>query len=343
MRKHYIDYLRAIAILAVIAAHCAGAVFYSEIGANGKLSWWVSNILLTACFPSVPIFVMISGAVILGRTMSTGGFYRNRFVRLLPPIMFWSLFYIAFHYVVGGMDIGELIKFAKKGLIYEGSAYYHMWYLSMFVWLMMFAPFINMFVNGDKPTSREILILLGVMSIFFILNGVATAALEVWGTKIEWFKGFPWFMAYFIGGYYFEKYGGNINVNNMVIIASVSLLILGGAVINYYAKTAGVIYKYNFILDNAGPLLVMTTPLIFLFFKSNATWWGESKIIAHISEASFGMYLIHPIFLHIVQKTLVSLTSIPVIYILFTFALTALPSYVSIMLIRKNSFMRALC
>lgn len=96
-RKIYIDYLRAAATIAVIFIHST-AVWYGRIREIDQISWWIANILNAASRFAVPVFVMISGAVLLGNSMTVGDFYRKRAFRLVPPIIFWSIFYLLFQY-----------------------------------------------------------------------------------------------------------------------------------------------------------------------------------------------------------------------------------------------------
>ena len=69
MRKHWIDYLRVIAIIAVITIHSTTS-FYARFGEIGMLDWWLANLLNSASRFAIPLFVMISGALLLGRDIT---------------------------------------------------------------------------------------------------------------------------------------------------------------------------------------------------------------------------------------------------------------------------------
>ena len=113
--------------------------------------WWVANILNAFSRFSVPMFVMISGCVLLGRNYETQNFYIKRGIRLLPALLFWSLFYIAFDYVFNDKELSSILWKLKIGIFISGKAYFHLWYLSMLICLMLFAPFINNYIIGKKP------------------------------------------------------------------------------------------------------------------------------------------------------------------------------------------------
>jgi len=285
---------------------------------------------------------MISGAVLLGRNMSIAEFYRKRAVRLLPPIIFWTLFYTGFR-VYEGMDIRSLIYFLKVGLFADGQAYYHLWYLSTYACLMLFAPFINKFVNGDKPTSSDLRILLGLMFVFFLLSGISTAAGSLLDIRIAWFKIFPLFIGYFILGYYIDKYSTRIPINNGVILASLIILVLTGASLNYYAASAHGIFKDSLIMGSGGPFTFLIAALIFLLARKNASVLKKNTVISTISDASFGMYLIHPVFIYFISHGLPLYYSNGLTYIPLGIISTSLASLLSIIFLRKISFMRKVC
>ncbi len=54
MRKEYIDYLRTMAITAVIVIHVTGLI-YNQFGEiSSTTSWWLANILNSASHFAVP-------------------------------------------------------------------------------------------------------------------------------------------------------------------------------------------------------------------------------------------------------------------------------------------------
>ena len=90
MRKAWLDYLRVIAIMVVVTGHVA-ADFYRMFGEISNAAWWLTNILAASLRFAVPVFVMTSGAVLLGKPYTLDEFYKKRAVRLIPPTIFWNL------------------------------------------------------------------------------------------------------------------------------------------------------------------------------------------------------------------------------------------------------------
>jgi len=218
-----------------------------------------------------------------------------------------------------------------------------LWYLPMFSCLMLFVPFINKWLIGDKPSSDDLRSLYYVFFFFFFLNGISSIAYNTLEIKIVWFKIFPWFIAYFIGGYYIDKYGNNFSISNTKILSAIIFLIFTGSIINYFFAHHYGILKDNLVLGSVSPFIFIIAFLIFLFAKVNSHRFKESKTISRVSEASFGMYLIHPVFIYFLRNVLSSYNLSASVNIFLTIILTALVSFFFIMALRKFSFMKIIC
>lgn len=340
-RKAWLDYLRVFSILAVITGHVI-ADFYARFGEVGPVEWWLSNVLGILARSAVPVFVMVSGAVLLGKSYTLEGFYKKRAVRLIPPIVFWNLVYLGV-YVLDGMDRQTVLWTLKALVVVDGRIAPHMWYLSMFACLMVFAPFVNKFILGEKPTARELAILLGLTFPFFLLNTVANVADNIYDLGMEWFKIFPWFMVYFVAGYYFDNHFPKIRLNNGLIAGAIAVLVAIGAGVNYYAVSSLGIMKNYFIATERGPLLFLISMLVFVLAKNLSARLEANKVILAVAEASFGMYLIHEIFNGIFTRTLPDFYSHGLVYIPLVAVVTSILSFVSVYLLRKIRLMRAVC
>lgn len=341
MRKAWLDYLRAIAILAVITGHII-ADFYKRFGEVGQAEWWLSNILSALLRSAVPIFVMASGAVLLGRSYTLEGFYKKRAMRLIPPTVFWNLVYLGI-YVYEGMDTQTLLWTLKARIVVDGYVAPHLWYLSMFACLMIFVPFINKFIIGEKPTAHDLSVLLGLTFPFFLLNAIASVAINIYDLTMNWFKVFPWFIAYFIAGYYIDNHSSKIPLRNSCIVISIIALTAIGAGLNYYAVSSLGIVKDYFIVTEMGPLVFMISFLVFLLGKNLSSVLVENKFILAVADASLGIYLIHEIFNGVFYKILPNYYSHGLIYIPGVTVLTFILSFITIHLLRKIPFMKAVC
>lgn len=336
MRKYWIDYLRCLGIFAVLCIHTTSPP-YRQFSAISGLNWWIANIINASSRFAVPLFVMISGSVLLGRDISTVTFYKKRFARLFLPFIFWSLFYYVFK-----ICEGSSVKVILHAVI-DGRMYYHLWYLSMLMCLMAFVPFINNLIKGKKLAKAEVAMLAGIFFLFFNFSWLSYAFNQTSSLHFDWYKEFPLYIAYLIFGYYLSQDISLLKMKNYMIAIIILALSLLGAVLNYLSCEYMHVLKEHFVLLNTGPLTLIITTLVFFLFSKNKEIFKENKLIIALSDASFGIYLIHPFFLFFIRKALPdSLYSRPWC-LLASICSLMLISFSSIHFLRKCRFGQLIC
>ena len=102
-RIFYLDQLRALAIMLVVLAH----VFrnFSNEFAAGTWQWYFSTIWVDFAVIGVPLFLMISGCLLLNKDYDLGFFLKRRFSRILIPFIPWSLLLPFLLMFVNGYDV----------------------------------------------------------------------------------------------------------------------------------------------------------------------------------------------------------------------------------------------
>lgn len=62
----------------------------------GTEYWWISNVYDSISRWGVPVFVMVSGALLLDTSKQEGilTFYKKRLSKIFIPIIFWTAFYL---------------------------------------------------------------------------------------------------------------------------------------------------------------------------------------------------------------------------------------------------------
>nr|WP_308217632.1 acyltransferase family protein [Paenalcaligenes niemegkensis] len=90
-----LDTARWLAALAVVLLHCA-AVPLTRALDHGSVDWQWANVYDAATRWCVPVFVMISGVLLLNpdKQESVKRFYLRRARRILPATLFWTVFYL---------------------------------------------------------------------------------------------------------------------------------------------------------------------------------------------------------------------------------------------------------
>jgi surface polysaccharide O-acyltransferase-like enzyme len=95
-RIFYLDQLRALAIIAVVLIHVSLFYFVSSRIDIHSFNWFVSNVFYSMCRFCVPIFLMLSGILLLNKDYNFIEFIKKRYKRVILPFLFWSIVYIIF-------------------------------------------------------------------------------------------------------------------------------------------------------------------------------------------------------------------------------------------------------
>lgn len=93
----WLDVVRFVAMFTVVCCHCTDPFnFYPGTPPNiGEIKLWgaIYGALLRPC---VPLFVMITGALLLPVRGEISVFYKKRIPRVLWPFLIWSVIYNLF-------------------------------------------------------------------------------------------------------------------------------------------------------------------------------------------------------------------------------------------------------
>lgn len=94
---------------------------------------------------------MLSGALLLGREEGVRQFYTKRFLRIFPPLIFWSVFYVLWKARLSG-DYSGLS--ASLFSVVKGPAYCHLWYLYALVGIYLFIPFMSKIYRHSTEAEK---------------------------------------------------------------------------------------------------------------------------------------------------------------------------------------------
>lgn len=150
----WINNLRALATISVIVLHVTFPALYNY-GTININDWQVGNFFDSLVRFCVPVFLMLTGALLLGKPIEIAGFLKKRFVRVLLPFLFWSSIYIAYSIALKynkeeDFSILESIEFVY--LQFKDGASYHLWYVYMLIGIYLFLPILNKWIlnSGEK-------------------------------------------------------------------------------------------------------------------------------------------------------------------------------------------------
>ena len=97
-RNYSLDLLRVIACYLVIQQHASEFYYIGEGGTvvTGDNTFWI-GIITTLCRSSVPLFVMLSGFLLLPMQDKISTFFRKRFTRIIYPFIAWCVLYAGYY------------------------------------------------------------------------------------------------------------------------------------------------------------------------------------------------------------------------------------------------------
>ncbi|MDB5684617.1 MAG: putative rane protein [Sphingomonas bacterium] len=334
MHRYWIDYLRLLAAFAVICRHVTGPAVELP-AAVGMNAWWFANATTAFSRFCVPAFVMITGALLLGRESDPLAFYRARVGRLVPALLFWFLFYLVFSYYSNPVIATGGWKRWIASTIFNGRSHYHLWYLPMILTLMLFVPYLNMFLNGRKPTGRELALLLVVMAPLLLLAQVATALTHLTGKAFDWWALFVPFFAHLLLGYAIVRYREKIRIPSLLLMAG----FLGGVLyimaFNFVLISRGHVATDFVALPNASLGILMMTGSLFLLAARSEAWLPRSELVRRLGDCSFGIYLIHPVFIWLCSVLLAPRLGSGIAFMAAAIAFTAVASAATIVGLRR--------
>jgi len=292
-RIEWIDNLRVLATVSVIALHISGEGAYN-LNSTTFFKWNIANIFESLRF-CVPAFIMISGSLMLDKTYNIKAYVTSKFTKIVIPFLIFSLLYIIYTYgfkkLYHSFNANEFINFTVQKLIY--GSFYHLWFVYMLVGLYAIAPILNYVIK--KLIKKQVEYVLLIWLLYNVLDVYFTFT-PVGGISFSTFIIFP---GYFIMGYYFTVYPLKPEVLKWLLFIAGSLItILGTAFYAYkYSILTEAFYSYkslNVILQSIG---------VFSLMQNSQISGSLKKYLRNlISKHSYIIYLIHALVIIFMMK-----------------------------------------
>lgn len=292
-KNTYISYLRVIATVFVILIHASTGFLYDFN--NFSFDWQYANWINSATRCAVPLFVVITGALLLPRQENILHSYKKRIPKLLYPFLFWTIVYIIYILIRSGVwsiwPQHQILEFAKNKLIHGANA--HLWYLYMIIGLSFAVPYLSRLVSQLSFRDIEIFLLLWFVSMI-VLNKRFTD--EIPNIDLTFFSGYA---GYLVLGYYLNK--KNFSFPQWImVIALIALTVITALMTQYLTANNNKLdtLAYNYVF----PTTALMAAALFILIKNRVGNKKQlPKYIALIDNYSFGIYLVHIIPLNYVH------------------------------------------
>lgn len=337
-----LDLLRILACYMVCQVH-AGEFYY--IGPKldilpGKNPFWV-GIYNSICRTCVPLFVMISGYLLLPVKTDLSTFIKTRFGRVIFPFIFWCVVFSFYNLARGRINVKEAFINIPKILLNYGTEVGHLWYIYMLIGIYLFAPIISPWIK-EAPMSQWIYYL-SFWGVSMFIQYIHLAFKEIWG-ECSW-NNTPMLQS-FTGHFGYAVLGAFIKIhlaNKNLYILAIVLIIVGDAVttvlFSYQLGVAKDCVELELPWNYHSINVAMESFGIFLLLrKLQCKNEKVNKIFSDISTKTYGMYLCHILFLDLFYFAFNAGEHHPTIFIPLLAILTFICSYIAVKLISYIPF-----
>lgn len=304
-RSHivYLDLLRILSMLAVVILHTASESWYSlDIRSQ---AWRTLNVWDSAVRWSVPIFIMISGALFLSpeREIRLGTLYGKYILRLVLAYLAWSGFYALVYLHKSGDGYGAFYQFV--------SGHAHLWFLPMLAGLYSIVPLLRK-ITESREAMGYFLVLSFIFSSLVPLFQFGLSCLDGRGdfrlpvvqsvnTVLENinFRFAAGYSFYFVLGYRLHTAEINRRTETVIYLLGAFGLTATIGLTKHFSYTRNIPFGnfYGYLSFN----VVLESVAAFVFAKNrlSALIKGEKaeRVIEKLSKYSFGVYLIHEFFI----------------------------------------------
>lgn len=293
-KNYNLELIRMISFVLVIAIHVTN-YFCRAYGKIPQGEYLFSLALDTAARVSVPCFFMISGALLLGREEPVSK-HISRLIRFVIVLVVWSAIYYVWNigYMKSEYDLKDILEVPVEA---------HLWYLYAMIPIYIAMPFLQVLCRAMSMTLERL---------FLIVTTVAVLVnYGMWLIHQEPYYDFPLigdrvYAYYLFIGYYIYKYRRHIRISQKtaVIVCIFSMAASFGITL---AATTVQQDHYEGALTYAAPFIILSAVSFFLFMlriRGAHFVPGERsrRIIDLFCSCSFGIYLIHILFLDNYKK-----------------------------------------
>lgn len=305
----------------VICIHCSDPFNVSpEARLNPEFNFW-GSIYGSFLRPCVPLFVMITGLLLLPVNMSISVFYKKRLLRIAVPFLVWSVLYNLFPWVTGVLGlsptvISDVFAYASSDasqsfgdalkcivlIPFQFNTYtVPMWYLYMLIGLYLYMPFFSAWVEKATLSQKKLFLSFWSLTLFlpyaysFFSNELF--GLSAWNT-FGTFYYFAGFNGYLLLGYYLAK-DVKMWSWSKTLMLSLPLFVIGYIVtyMGFKAMTANPYCTEQelelFFLYCSPNVVLMAIAMFLMVRQVKFSSIRLVVIFSSIAKCGLGIYLVH--------------------------------------------------
>ena len=320
----WLDVVRFIAMFTVVCCHCTDPFnFYPGTTPNiGEIKLW-GAIYGSVLRPCVPLFVMITGALLLPVRGDASTFYKKRIPRVFYPFLIWSVLYNLFPWITGLLGLNpqiilDFFPYAGEEVMQQSfsvSLEYilmipfnfsilavHMWYIYLLIGLYLYLPVFSAWV--EKASERAKLMFLLAWGVTLLLPYYYQFVSNyLWGTcswnSFGMLYAFAGFNGYLLLGHYLKNLEWSLKktlaIGIPMFAAGYAVTFLGFRHITALPEYTDEMLELFFTYCSLN-VVMMTIPVFMLAKKVKVNSERMKKALANLTVCGFGIYMIHYFF-----------------------------------------------
>lgn len=340
-RIYYLEVLRAVAALAVVALHLSSVNWYGYIG---SFNWIVFTVIAGAMRFCVPVFFMISGALFLRRDKEVlvKKMYQKNIFRMFVFLVFWAFLYQIYQLCVGQAE-GNMVLTAVKNII-KGDVSVHLWFVYAIIGIYILIPVLKVFTDhaDKKQLIYSLIIVFIITSIVPVLRQSSWIGIRIIILNFDKLSigGLGSYIGYVLLGHYLYTYNFSKNGKYIVYVMGIAGMIFTILITIYKCMSGNTCDETYF--SYAMPNVALWSMAVFVFFKNTCAQEGRmARFVRYLSDISLGIYGSHLLIIFLLQNMGLStlsfnaLLSVPALYVLVMVICVA-----AVSLLRKIPFLR---
>lgn len=321
----WLDVVRFVAMFTVVCCHCTDPFnFYpGDPPANiEEFKFWGAayGSLLRPC---VPLFVMITGALLLPVRGDTSVFYRKRISRVFWPFLIWSILYNLFPWITGLLGFSsdvilDFFPYSGEEVTRQSLAIslkyiaeiplnfsivdVHMWYIYLLIGLYLYMPIFSAWVEkASEKAKLWFLVAWGVSTLLPYYYQFVSP--YIWGgcswNSFNMLYSFAGFNGYLLLGHYLRNRDWELS---KVLLIGIPMFVIGFAVTFFGFRYVTALPEYSdellelFFTYCSLNVVMMTVPLFLLAKKVNVRSERVRSLLANLTMCGFGVYMVHYFF-----------------------------------------------
>ncbi|WP_417503573.1 acyltransferase [Microbacterium sp.] len=291
------DALRIVSVVGVVAIHVfAGMVANPDV--HGTAGWWGAVVADIGFVWVVPVFVMISGALVLAPRQyesSPAAFYRKRLPRLLTALIFWSLIYFVLVRTLFSQIRPTRVDLARFML--DGQPYTHLYFLWLIIGLYVVAPVLASFLQGGG--RRRAFVFAAMTLGATVATGISSSVLTAMGdnsplTLLALTQWLP-YAGYFLAGWALREV--RISGWRLALLGGLTAVAVAASIVQYGLRPSLPLVDALLPLSYFGPVVAAASLGVFVCTNSAlATWSPGPRVqsaVRELSDCAFGVFLVH--------------------------------------------------